>query len=83
MEPAASLIVGKRNVGVLVIRGLCEYPNDDCGQAGHISNYYLGEIIQDEEVAAVQAAAEKLGVAVENTRYHMLFQAALFLLTFP
>jgi dipeptidyl-peptidase-3 len=37
-------------------------------QAGHISNYYLSEIIQDEDVAAVQAAAEKLGVAVENTR---------------
>ena len=33
-----------------------------------MSNYYLGEIIQDDEVAAVQAAAEKLGIAVENTR---------------
>lgn len=27
---------------------------------GHISNYYLGQTITDEEVAAVQAAAEKL-----------------------
>lgn len=36
--------------------------------AGHLSNYYLGETIQDDEVAAVQAAAEKLGLAIENTR---------------
>lgn len=36
---------------------------------GHISNYYPGvEIITDEEVAAVQAAAEKLDVDVLNTR---------------
>ncbi|KAH9484285.1 Dipeptidyl peptidase 3 [Psilocybe cubensis] len=37
-------------------------------QLGHISNYYLGEVINDEEVAAVQAAAEKIGVDVLNTR---------------
>lgn len=36
--------------------------------AGQISNYYLGEIISDEEVAAVQAAAEKIGIDVLNTR---------------
>ncbi|KAF8798016.1 aflatoxin-detoxifizyme [Phlegmacium glaucopus] len=35
---------------------------------GHISNYYLGEPINDNEVAAVQAAAEKIGVDVLNTR---------------
>ncbi|KAF8964677.1 aflatoxin-detoxifizyme [Flammula alnicola] len=35
---------------------------------GHVSNYYLGEPIDDDEVAAVQAAAEKLGVDVLNTR---------------
>ncbi|KAF8894608.1 aflatoxin-detoxifizyme [Infundibulicybe gibba] len=35
---------------------------------GHISNYYLGETIGDEEVAAVQAAAERLGIDVLNTR---------------
>ncbi|KAF9482745.1 aflatoxin-detoxifizyme [Pholiota conissans] len=35
---------------------------------GHVSNYYLGESINDEEVAAVQAAAEKIGVDVLNTR---------------
>ncbi|KAH7930761.1 dipeptidyl-peptidase III [Leucogyrophana mollusca] len=35
---------------------------------GHVSNYYLGEVITDEEVAAVQAAAEKVGVDVLNTR---------------
>ncbi|KAJ3838296.1 aflatoxin-detoxifizyme [Lentinula raphanica] len=35
---------------------------------GHVSNYYLGEIISDEEVGAVQTAAEKLGVDVLNTR---------------
>ncbi|KAI6035662.1 peptidase family M49-domain-containing protein, partial [Pisolithus orientalis] len=35
---------------------------------GHISNYYLGEVITDEEVLAVQAAAEKIGVDVLNTR---------------
>lgn len=36
--------------------------------AGHISNYYLGETIQDADVEAVQAAIEKLKIAVENTR---------------
>ncbi|KAF4615358.1 hypothetical protein D9613_003051 [Agrocybe pediades] len=35
---------------------------------GHISNYYLGEPITDDEVAAVQAAAEKIGIDVLNTR---------------
>ncbi|GLB34963.1 putative aflatoxin-detoxifizyme [Lyophyllum shimeji] len=35
---------------------------------GHVSNYYLGQPITDEEVASVQAAAEKLGVDVLNTR---------------
>ena len=37
-------------------------------QDGHISNYYLGETITDDEVAAVQKAAEKLELAIENTR---------------
>ncbi|KAI0273622.1 aflatoxin-detoxifizyme [Gloeopeniophorella convolvens] len=36
--------------------------------AGQVSNYYLGEPITDEEVAVVQAAAEKIGVDVLNTR---------------
>jgi len=35
---------------------------------GHTTNYYLGEIITDEEVADVQAAAEKIGVDILNTR---------------
>ncbi|KIK08637.1 hypothetical protein K443DRAFT_672163 [Laccaria amethystina LaAM-08-1] len=35
---------------------------------GHISNYYLGEPIDDDEVESVQAAAERLGVDVLNTR---------------
>ena len=35
---------------------------------GNISNYYVGEVITDEEVAAVQAAAEKYDVDVLNTR---------------
>ncbi|PPQ66069.1 hypothetical protein CVT26_010811 [Gymnopilus dilepis] len=35
---------------------------------GHVSNYYLGEPINDDEVASVQAAAEKIGVDVLNTR---------------
>ncbi|KAG6328678.1 hypothetical protein ID866_10411 [Astraeus odoratus] len=35
---------------------------------GHVSNYYLGEVITDEEVAAVQTAAEKIGVDIMNTR---------------
>ncbi|OBZ70380.1 Dipeptidyl peptidase 3 [Grifola frondosa] len=35
---------------------------------GHISNYYLGDPILDEEVASVQASAEKLGIDVLNTR---------------
>ncbi|KAK7014867.1 putative dipeptidyl peptidase [Favolaschia claudopus] len=35
---------------------------------GHISNYYLGETIQDKEVADIQAAAEKEGIDLLNTR---------------
>ncbi|KAJ4464816.1 aflatoxin-detoxifizyme [Lentinula lateritia] len=35
---------------------------------GHVSNYYLGEVISDEEVGDVQTAAENLGVDVLNTR---------------
>ncbi|KAF7363442.1 Dipeptidyl peptidase 3 [Mycena sanguinolenta] len=35
---------------------------------GHVSNYYLGETILDEEVADIQAAAEKLGIDLLNTR---------------
>ncbi|KAG9226318.1 hypothetical protein CCMSSC00406_0003197 [Pleurotus cornucopiae] len=35
---------------------------------GHVSNYYLGEPITDDEVAAVQTAAEKLKTDVLNTR---------------
>ncbi|KAF5330737.1 hypothetical protein D9619_005755 [Psilocybe cf. subviscida] len=35
---------------------------------GQTSNYYLGEVINDDEVAAVQAAAEKIGIDVLNTR---------------
>ncbi|KAI0082668.1 aflatoxin-detoxifizyme [Panus rudis PR-1116 ss-1] len=35
---------------------------------GHISNYYLGEPITDEEVQAIQDAAETIGVDVLNTR---------------
>lgn len=35
---------------------------------GHTCNYYTGEVITDEEVAAVQAAAEKHDVDVLNTR---------------
>ncbi|KAF8338075.1 aflatoxin-detoxifizyme, partial [Cantharellus anzutake] len=36
--------------------------------SGHISNYYLGPTIEDDEVAAVQSAAEKLKIDIENTR---------------
>ncbi|KAL5490401.1 hypothetical protein ACEPAI_5234 [Sanghuangporus weigelae] len=35
---------------------------------GHVSNYYLGEPITNEEVLAIQAAAEKEGIDVLNTR---------------
>ncbi|KII88512.1 hypothetical protein PLICRDRAFT_54343 [Plicaturopsis crispa FD-325 SS-3] len=37
-------------------------------QQGHVSNYYLGEPITDDEVAAVQTAAEAIGIDVLNTR---------------
>jgi dipeptidyl-peptidase-3 len=36
---------------------------------GHVSNYYLGEPISDSEVAAVQAAAEKIDIDVLDTRF--------------
>ncbi|KZS89914.1 aflatoxin-detoxifizyme [Sistotremastrum niveocremeum HHB9708] len=35
---------------------------------GHISNYYLGDVPTDEEVARIQTAAESLGLDVLNTR---------------
>ncbi|KAG6890703.1 hypothetical protein C0995_005076 [Termitomyces sp. Mi166 len=35
---------------------------------GHVSNYYLGQPVTDEDVAAVQTAAENLGIDVLNTR---------------
>ncbi|RXW15063.1 hypothetical protein EST38_g10793 [Candolleomyces aberdarensis] len=35
---------------------------------GHVSNYYLGQVIDDGEVAAVQTAAEQLGIDILNTR---------------
>ncbi|KAJ7109371.1 aflatoxin-detoxifizyme [Mycena epipterygia] len=35
---------------------------------GHVSNYYLGEPILDSEVADIQAATEKLGIDILNTR---------------
>jgi len=34
-----------------------------------VSNYYLGDVIDDDEVAVVQSAAEKLNVDVLNTRW--------------
>jgi len=35
---------------------------------GHISNYYLGQLTTKEEVYAIQAASEKLGIDILNTR---------------
>jgi dipeptidyl-peptidase III len=35
---------------------------------GHVSNYYLGEPLTDEENAAVQAKAEELDIDILNTR---------------
>jgi hypothetical protein len=39
---------------------------------GQISNYYLGERVEDHEVAAIQAAAEKFNIDVLNTRLVVL-----------
>lgn len=36
---------------------------------GHVNNYYLGDTITDDEVAAVQTAAEKTKIDILNTRY--------------
>ena len=36
---------------------------------GHVNNYYLGDPITDDEVAAVQTAAEKTNIDILNTRY--------------
>jgi len=35
---------------------------------GHVNNYYLGDTITDDEVAAVQTAAEKTKIDILNTR---------------
>jgi dipeptidyl-peptidase-3 len=35
---------------------------------GQVSNYYLGDSITDDEVAAIQTAAEKIEVDILNTR---------------
>ncbi|KAJ7273708.1 aflatoxin-detoxifizyme [Mycena haematopus] len=47
---------------------------------GHVSNYYLGETILDEEVADIQAAAEKLGIDLLNTRVKKESSTSFFLL---
>lgn len=44
---------------------------------GHVSNYYTGEVISDEEVIAVQGAAEKHDVNVLNTRCVARFKIVL------
>jgi dipeptidyl-peptidase-3 len=46
---------------------------------GHTSNYYLGEPINDNEVADVQTAAEKIGIDVLNTRFLSPMPLLLFL----
>ena len=38
-------------------------------ELGQVNNYYLGDIITGDEVAAVQTAAEAIGVDILNTRY--------------
>jgi dipeptidyl-peptidase-3 len=38
-------------------------------ELGHVNNYYLGDPITDDEVAAVQSAAEKTKIDILNTRY--------------
>ena len=36
---------------------------------GQVCNYYLGDPITDDEVAAVQTVAEKIEIDILNTRY--------------
>ena len=36
---------------------------------GHVSNYYLGTTITDEEVTAIHRQAELEGINIINTRY--------------
>ena len=50
---------------------------------GHISNYYLGQLITDEEVAAVQTAAEALNIDVLDTRYAPLLYELVINLNIP
>jgi len=42
-----------------------------------VSNYYIGEPVTDSEVAAIQAAAEKLGLSILNTRFVVAFDHGL------
>lgn len=44
---------------------------------GHISNYYLGKTILDDEVANIQAAAEKMGIDILNTRFAAVLYSTL------
>jgi dipeptidyl-peptidase III len=68
LEPAEGLLVGKR-------AKVCDHFRYGSQliivSKGHISNYYLGDVPSDEEVAQVQEAAEKLGIHMENTRHAM------------
>ena len=41
-------------------------------ELGNVSNYYPGDIITDDEVAAVQTVAESIEVDILNTRYACL-----------
>jgi hypothetical protein len=47
-----------------------------------VSNYYLGIPIDDDEVAAVQTAAEKIGIDVLNTRFAFDFDCIPMTLQF-
>jgi hypothetical protein len=38
-------------------------------EVGQVSNYYPGDPITDDEVAAIQSAAEKIEIDILNTRY--------------
>ena len=47
--------------------------------ARHASNYYLGDVMAEEEVAAVQAATESNNVDVLNIRLVLRFHACTLL----
>ncbi|KAJ6596888.1 aflatoxin-detoxifizyme [Mycena vulgaris] len=70
VTPEAALFIGKPNQGHVsnYYLGWFLFRHFISSNSESLFNEYLGELILDKEVADIQAAAEKLGIDILNTR---------------